>query len=65
MVEASGVNVFNVVGCGDKRATLGVDMNENSNPTSVSLGVVVMGIVPIVLYFVAVLVLPWFMRGFH
>jgi hypothetical protein len=42
-------------------------MNENSNPRSAAnLGVfVVMAIVPIVVYLVAVLVLPWIGRGFH
>jgi hypothetical protein len=35
-------------------------MDENSNSTSANLGVfVVMGIVPIVVYVMAVLVLPW------
>jgi hypothetical protein len=28
-------------------------------------GVVVMGVVPIVVYVMAVLVLPWVLRGFH
>jgi hypothetical protein len=42
-------------------------MDDNSNPTSAAnLGVfVVMAIVPIVVYVVAVLVLPWVGRGFH
>jgi hypothetical protein len=42
-------------------------MNENSNPRSAAnLGAfVVMAIVPIVLYLMAVLVLPWVGRGFH
>ena len=42
-------------------------MNENSNPRSAAnLGVfVVMAIVPIVVYLMAVLVLPWVGRGFH
>jgi hypothetical protein len=36
-------------------------MDENNNPTSASLSVfVVMGVVPIVVYVMAVLVLPWF-----
>jgi hypothetical protein len=41
-------------------------MDENSNPRSANLGVfVVMGVVPIVVYVMAVLVLPWVLRGFH
>jgi hypothetical protein len=42
-------------------------MDENSNPRSAAnLGVfVVMAVVPIVAYFMAVLVLPWVGRGFH
>jgi hypothetical protein len=41
-------------------------MDENSNPRSANLGVfVVMSIVPIVVYVVAVLVLPWVVRSFH
>jgi hypothetical protein len=41
-------------------------MTDNNHPTSANLGVfVVLGIVPIVVYVVAVLVLPWVGRGFH
>jgi hypothetical protein len=41
-------------------------MEENSNSRSANLSVfVVMGIVPIVVYVVAVLVLPWISKGFH
>jgi hypothetical protein len=41
-------------------------IDENSNPTSAPLGVfVVMSLVPIVVYLMAVLVLPWVLRGFH
>jgi hypothetical protein len=40
-------------------------MNENSNPTSANLGVfVVIGVVPIVVYVTAVLVLPWLVMVF-
>ena len=40
-------------------------MNENSNPRSANLGVfVVIGVVPIVVYVTAVLVLPWLVRVF-
>jgi hypothetical protein len=40
-------------------------MNENSNPTSPNLGVfVLLGIVPIVVYVIMVLMLPWVGRGF-
>lgn len=42
------------------------NMNDNNHPTSANLGVfVVLGIVPIVVYVVAVLVLPWVERGLH
>jgi hypothetical protein len=42
-------------------------MDENSNPRSAAnLGVfVVMAVVPIVVYVMAVLMLPWVARGFH
>lgn len=41
-------------------------MNDNNHATSANLGVfVVLGIVPIVVYVVAVLVLPWVGRGLH
>jgi hypothetical protein len=41
-------------------------MDENNNPSAANLGVfVVMAVVPIVVYVVAVLVLPWVGRGFH
>jgi len=41
-------------------------MDDNSNSTSANLGVfVLLGIVPIVVYVMAVLVLPWVGRGFH
>ena len=41
-------------------------MDENNHPSSANLGVfIVMSIVPIVLYVVTVLVLPWVGRGFH
>jgi hypothetical protein len=40
-------------------------MDENSNPRSANLGVfVVIGVVPIVVYVTAVLVLPWLVRVF-
>jgi hypothetical protein len=41
-------------------------MDENNNPTSANLGVfVVMAVVPIVVYVVAVLVLPWVGHRFN
>jgi hypothetical protein len=41
-------------------------MNVNNHASSPNLGVfVVLGIVPIMVYVVAVLVLPWVGRGFH
>ena len=41
-------------------------MNENNSPSSANLGVfVVLGIVPIVVYVVAVLVLPWLAKVFE
>jgi hypothetical protein len=41
-------------------------MDDNSNSTSSNLGVfVLLGIVPIVVYVITVLVLPWVGRGFH
>ena len=41
-------------------------MNDNNHPSSANLGVfVVMGVVPIVVYVVAVLVVPWLGRGLH
>ena len=40
-------------------------MDENSNPRSANLGVfVVMAVVPIVVYLMAVLVLPWIAKRF-
>jgi hypothetical protein len=40
-------------------------MNENNNPSSANLGVfVVMGVVPILVYLTAVLVLPWLAKVF-
>ena len=41
-------------------------MDENNNPSAANLGAfVLMAVVPIVVYVVAVLVLPWVGRGFH
>ena len=40
-------------------------MDENSNPASANLGVfVVIGVLPIVVYITAVLVLPWLAKAF-
>jgi hypothetical protein len=45
---------------------VGIGMNVNNHPTSANLGVfVVLGIVPIMVYVVVILVLPWVGRGFH
>jgi hypothetical protein len=45
---------------------VGIGMNVNNHPTSANLGVfVVLGIVPIIVYVVVILVLPWVGRGFH
>ena len=65
MADTARVNVFNVVGCGNEVAIFGIDMDENNNPTSAHLGIIVMAIVPIAAYVIAVLVLPLILRGFH
>ena len=58
------VSVFSGAGCGDELAMYSIDMDENYNPSAANLGVfVVMSIVPIAVYVVAVLVLPWVGRG--
>ena len=45
---------------------LGIDMNENTNPTSANLGIfVIMAVLPIAAYVIAVLVLPLIVRGFR
>jgi len=50
---------------GNELAIVRIHMDENSNPTSANLGVfIVMGVVPIVVYVTAVLVLPWLAKVF-
>jgi hypothetical protein len=65
MADTARGSVFNGVGRGNEVAMFGIDMDENNNPTSAHLGIVMMAIVPIVAYVMAVLVLPLILRGFH
>jgi hypothetical protein len=58
--------VFNAVAYGNELANDRIDMDENNHPRSANLGVfVVMSVVPIVVYVMAVLVLPWVAKGFQ
>jgi hypothetical protein len=65
MANGGRVSVFSIFDRGNGLAH--VSHHENSNPRSAAnLGVfVVMAIVPIVVYLMAVLVLPWVGKGFH
>jgi hypothetical protein len=54
-----------VIECGNGLATA-FDMDEYNNPRSANLSVfVVMAVVPIVVYVMSVLVLPWIGKGFN
>jgi hypothetical protein len=64
--RTTGPCVFNAVANGSELADVRITMDNNSSPRSAHLGVfVVMGIAPIVVYLMAVLVLPWIVKGLH
>lgn len=66
MANAGRMSVFIVSFVGNELAILRILLDENSNSTSANLGVfVVMVIVPIVVYLISVLLLPWVGRSFH